>query len=103
MDRPLTRRSGLALGKLIIIGMLVQLAVIVYVGVAAHQARTDLTQAQRRGCERSKLDRRSNAKGWRIAEAARRADGEIAVADKYSKIASGLEERSRINCRKAFP
>lgn len=102
-DSPLTRRQGGALTKLIMIGMFVQLAVIIYVGVAAHEARTALTQAQRRGCERAKLDRESNAKGWRIAEAARRSDGQFDVAQKYSKIAEGLEERSKINCRKAFP
>jgi hypothetical protein len=91
------------LGRLIVIGMIVQLSVICYVFYSAYERRKEAVVYQRAGCERSKLDRGDNASGWRIAEAARRADGQIEVANEYDKIASSLEARSRIACSKAFP
>jgi hypothetical protein len=88
---------------LIVIGMVVQLGVIAFVVYSSYQGRVDLVQSQRAGCERGKLDRGANAQGWRIAEAARRRDGEFDVANRYHKIADGLEARSQIVCRKVFP
>lgn len=92
-----------SLAKLIMAGMLVQLAVIVYVAYATSQWHDSLVQSQRDGCERIKLDRVANARGWRIAEDARRATGDEAVALRYGKLADSLEERSEINCRVAYP
>ena len=114
---------------MIIIGMVVQLAVIGYVFYANYQGRSDLVKSQRAGCKRGKLDRGANAEGWRAAEAARIASaaktlhipiGEVTVivraknppqhvipdvraARKYHRIASGLEERARIICEEQFP
>jgi len=65
--------------------------------------RSDLRNSQVAGCERGKLDRKANSEGWRIAEAARRADGQFAVAAKYERIADGLEERARIDCEERYP
>lgn len=91
------------LALLILATLCLQLFMIGYVFYANYQGRVDTVKAQRAGCERSKLDRGANASGWRIAEAARRADGQHAVAHRYSKIAGGLEFRSRIPCARAFP
>jgi hypothetical protein len=87
----------------ILIFLAVQLLLIGYVFYQSYQGRADVVYNARRGCERGKLDRNANAEGWRIAEAARRHDGQIAVANKYARIASGQEKRSRINCNKAYP
>lgn len=116
------------LGTLIIIGMLVQLAVIMYVFYSNYQGRQDLVKTQRAGCERGKKDRVANSIGWRAAERAREATaaktlhistGQVTIilrqepkpneipdlraARKYDRIASGLEERARIQCEKQFP
>lgn len=91
------------MGALIVIGMIVQLSVIFYVFYAGYEGRKDLVNSQRAGCKRGKLDRGANAAGWRIAQSARMADNQFAVAARYSQIAGGLEERSRIDCAKAYP
>lgn len=91
------------LAQLILIGMAVQLAVIFYVFISTYQGRKDLVDSQRAGCGRGLLDRTANAQGWRIAEGARLAEGDIGVAAKYNTIASGLEDRSHINCEDAYP
>jgi hypothetical protein len=91
------------LGKLILIGMAIQLLVIGYVFFQSYKGRENVVLHAREGCERAKLDRSVNAEGWRIAEDARRSAGDIAVADKYASIASSLESRSRINCTEKFP
>lgn len=95
---------------------------------AEKQARFELVASQRAGCKRSKLDRRANALGWRTAQKARMEslaqDLDIPLKEvkvlipqkakagdppnltavrRYDKIAQGLEERSEINCAKAFP
>lgn len=92
-----------ALAKLVFIGMIVQLFVIGYVFYSGYERRVDTVTAQRGGCERAKLDRAANASGWRIAEDARRAAGQIEVADKYGALASDLEARSQVDCSVAFP
>ena len=82
---------------------------------SGYSDRQDTVQNQRGGCERGKLDRRANASGWRTAEAARRATAEDPnvtaderrnariAADRYQEIADALDERSRLDCEKAFP
>lgn len=99
----MTKRTGSQLVKLLIICMVVQLFVIGYVFYQSYVGRSEVVTAQRKGCARGKQDRDANAQGWRIAEAARRASGNISVANHYSHIASGLEARSRINCDKVYP
>lgn len=89
--------------KLIVLGLVVNVFLVGYIFWTGYEGRRDLVASQRAGCNRGKLDRGANAKGWRIAEGARRADGEIEVANKYNDIASGLEKRSRIVCSEAFP
>lgn len=88
---------------LVVLGMVAQLFVIGYVFYSNYQGRVSTVKNQRAACERSKLDREANAAGWRIAQAARLADGQFKVAHKYSQIAGGLELRSRIPCTRAFP
>jgi hypothetical protein len=99
----MTRSAGYNLALLVLVAMIVQLFVISYVFYQSYQGRLEVVYAQRIGCERNKLDRNDNAAGWRIAEAARRAEGQIGVANQYAHIASGLEARSRIDCVKAYP
>lgn len=91
------------LAIMLLIGMLVQLGVIGYVFYSSYQGRKEVVTSQRAGCKRGKLDRGANATGWRIAQAARAADKQFAVAARYSIIAAGLETRSRIDCAKAYP
>lgn len=87
--------------------LLVQMAAIVVlifsIWVSSYQGRVNVVDSQRRGCERGKLDRAANAQGWRIAQQARLADGQVEVARQYARIAAGLEARSRIDCAAVFP
>lgn len=89
--------------RLVLIGMGCLILVVGYVFYQNYQGRNDLVEAQRKSCERAKKDRNANAAGWRIAETARRAEGQFDVAEKYSRIATGLERRGRIICAIAFP
>jgi hypothetical protein len=84
-------------------GPVIALMIVTYVLAQSYQGRVELRDSQVRGCHRSQLDRSANARGWRIAEHARRADGQTMVAAEYARIAAGLEQRSRINCARAFP
>lgn len=102
-DTPITNRAGRSLTQLILIGLVLQVSVVGYVFVTSYSGRKALVASQRGGCERSKLDRLANAQGWRNAEKARRADGQIALADEYARIAHGLEKRGRIVCSTVFP
>jgi hypothetical protein len=124
----LTRRQGGLLVKVILVGMVVQLGVLGYVFYQSYQGRESVVNASRKGCERSKLDREDNAKGWRTAEVARMHGAaralhiplaevkqrikkrpkpddpvDLVAAWKYDRIAKGLETRSRVSCPKAFP
>ena len=101
-----------SLTLLVMVGMVIQLAVIFYVLNGQHD-----------GCERSKLDRGANAQGWRTAQTARlqtlaeeedisyeetkrlllieQKPGEphnLTAARQYEVTADGLEKRSRVSC-----
>lgn len=99
----MSKEVGKKLTRLMIFGMVCLLVVVGYVFWQSYEARHTTVQSQRAGCERSKLDRIANAHGWRIAEDARRAEGNYQVANDYRDIAESLEERSRINCKKVYP
>jgi hypothetical protein len=124
----MSKDQGRGVVKLMIFGMGCFLALIVYVFAQAYQGRAALVNSQRAGCERSKLDRGANAEGWRAAEQARLMglanqmrisyeaaqkvvkqpstsdeSPDLVAARKYDAIASGLEERSKIDCAVAFP
>lgn len=99
----LTERSGNLLVRLIVTVMVVQLIFVGYVFYQSYEGRVSLVDAQRSGCNRGNEDRRANAKGWRIAESARRAEGQYVVANNYRDIAIKLEVHSRIPCNKAYP
>jgi hypothetical protein len=93
----------LAIFKFILALLVLQLFVIGYVLYQSYEGRVVIVKAQRAGCERSKEDRNDTATGWRIAETARRTSGDLAIAKRYALLASSLEERGRIDCKKAFP
>lgn len=95
--------THIGLAKIVVLGMLVQLMVIGYIFVASHSTSDTIVNAARAGCERNKRDRRANAEGWRIAQSARWASGDFAVSRRYGKLASQLESRSRLNCKKTYP
>jgi hypothetical protein len=81
-------------------------AVVGSVWVSSYEGRVNLIHAQRQACQRGKLDRAANARGWRDAEQARRASGtptDLRAAREYAALATGLEARSRIDCTRAFP
>ena len=96
------KSSGRVIVLLLIMVMGLQLCLVAYVFGSAYSQRKTTWQNLVTGCERGKKDRAANASGWRTAEAARRADGQDDVADKYAGIASGLEIRSLIVCVDAF-
>lgn len=93
----------LRLARMVLFGMVIQLLVIAYVFYVSYEGQERLVKAQQAACLRGKTDRRVNAQGWRIAEAARREDGQADVANKYAEIAAGLEERARVVCEDVFP
>lgn len=99
----MSEENAYRLGKLVVLGMIIQLLVISYVFYVDYRGRSKTVNNQRAACERGKLDRASNAEGWRIAEAARRESGDLVVAVRYSQLARDLEERAQINCEEAFP
>jgi hypothetical protein len=99
----LTTQQGSQLVIYLILALCLQLSGIGYVFYTSYAGRVDLVNAQRSGCERSKLDRQSNAIGWRIAQDARRASGDIAVSIRYGDIAYDLERRSELDCTTVYP
>lgn len=101
---------------------------VVLAGASNWLGQDRLAQSQREGCERGKLDRKENARGWRTAQAAREATlakdlriapiqvdalvllepapddpPDLIAARNYNEIAAGLEARSRIDCVARFP
>ena len=98
-----------------IIGMLIQLAVIGYIYVNDHIDDHSLVQSQRAGCERNKLDRIANAEFQRAharyiheltsvqtVEVEVRRAAEEALRT-FERTSTSLTERSKINCREAYP
>jgi hypothetical protein len=83
--------------------ILVMIVIVVSIWVSSYQGRVNLVDSQRQGCERGKLDRVANARGWRIAQEARQREGNIRIANAYADIAVGLENRSHVDCDKAYP
>ena len=79
------------------------LAIIISVWATGYNGRKDLVASQRRGCERGKLDRRAGALGWRTAQARATSQHQPEYATVYDNIAAGLEQRSRIDCKKVYP
>lgn len=103
-DSPYMQKStGRGLVLLLISMLIIQLGIICYVFYAGYQGRKALVTSQQVGCERGKKDRAANARGWRQAQKARKADGDYAVARTYGNIALGLEKRSVIVCKDVFP
>lgn len=95
-----------ALRKMVLAFAAIAIALFAYTAWQSYDGRVRLREGQLAGCERGKLDRAANAAGWRTAERARRATGtptDLAAADRYSAIAAGLEQRSRIDCARVFP
>jgi hypothetical protein len=89
--------------RLAILNVLVYVLLFGLVLWSSYSARSNLVDSQRQGCERGKLDRAASARGWRIAQDARIADGNFGVAKAYAAIASELERRSRIDCSAVYP
>lgn len=87
--------------------MAIQLVVLILilstVILSSWQGRVDQVESNRRGCERSKLDRGANARAWREAQRARTRDGDFDTAALYRDVADQLERRSLIRCSEAFP
>ncbi len=82
---------------------LVALVVIFFVWYTAYNARKDLVNAERAGCEQTNADRIANARGWRNAQSIWTVKGEMTTAELYRKIAEELEERGGGNCAERFP
>lgn len=114
-NSPLTRRMGRWLVYLVLIGMFVQLSVVVYVGVRDHQARAELINSQRRGCERGKLDRQDNA-DFQMAQStyirkvvlAKSVEEDVKTAarearETFKRTSTSLSKRAQIDCKKVFP
>lgn len=124
----MSEQAGHMLARLVILSLIILLFVMAYTFITNYNGRQSLVDSQRRGCERSKLDRDANAEGWRAAEKARLNTlsttlhipidsiellinrrplpddpSDLVAARRYDAIASGLEKRSKIDCDKAFP
>jgi hypothetical protein len=127
-DIYMTKEMGRHLVKLLIIGMVCFLTLIGYVLWQSYEGRADLVTSSRTACERGKLDRGANARGWRTAQVARekslaqamhisdqavaklvKADpspndpADLVAARRYNRIANGLERRFHIDCKRVFP
>lgn len=89
--------------RILIIQCVAIVALVVSIWATNYQSRVNLVDAVRAECERGKLDRSANAQGWRIAQDAREADRQPDVAARYDGLARGLEQRARVDCRKAYP
>jgi hypothetical protein len=88
----------------ILVGQCVAILVLVAsVWLSNYQGRVHGTEQARTECMRAKQDRSANAAGWRIAQEAREAQHQPAVAARYDGIARALEERSQVDCRQAYP
>lgn len=103
------------LGRLIILGMFIQLLVIGYVFFQGYDQRVTLVESQRRGCERGKLDRKDNADfqtaqtdyitvlsnttsvGKDVKEAANTAN------QTYKRTSASLAERAKTKCEDVYP
>jgi len=99
----ISANTGRKLTRMVLVCFGVMIVLWGYVLWQSYEGRVDLVNNSRSACERGKKDRNANAEGWRIAEGARRAEGQTDVADKYAEIATGLEERGAINCSEVFP
>lgn len=102
-NTPISRHTASVLAKSVLIGMAVQILVISYVFVTEYLDRKDMVSGQRAGCERNKLDRKDNAEGWRIAQDARWASGDVKISIRYGKLAKQLQSRSHVDCAKLYP
>lgn len=88
----------------ILIGQCVAILVLVAsVWLTDYRDRVHGSDEARAECVRAKQDRSANAAGWRIAQGAREAEHQFAVAARYDGIARSLEERSRVDCGQAYP
>lgn len=112
---PLTRQQGGLLVKMIIIGMIVQLTVVGFVAYSTFDDRSDLVNAQRAGCERSKLDRKDNA-DFQVAH--KRYIDKVVLAQSvkedvkqaardavrtYNRTSADLAARAKLKCAVLFP
>lgn len=79
------------------------LLLVAWIGGQSFQGRVQLRSASVNGCQRSALDRAGNARAWRAAERARRADHDWGTAALYGQVAGDLEQRARIDCHAAYP
>lgn len=82
----------------------------IYVTWQSYEGRKDLRNAQVKGCERGKADRRDAARGWTVAARARRDsylhDGQrtdLRAALAYEDIVRGMERRASIVCVDVYP
>src|SRR4051812_48597046 len=111
----MSKESGYALGRLIIIGMVVQLVVISYVFYQSYQGRADVVDNQRAGCERGKLDRQDNADFQRahaeyirkvvLAESVKQdvKDAAYTALNTFARTSASLTKRAKINCEDVYP
>lgn len=98
-----TEKTAYNLAKLILLGLVVHIFILGYVFWTDYSGRTEVANAARAGCERDRTSRALNAEGWRIAQDARRASGDIAVSVRYAELAAQLESLSKINCTDLYP
>lgn len=109
------KETGENLTKLVIGCMVCMVLVVLYVWYSSYAGRQDLSESQRAGCERGKLDRIDNAAFQRahkkyidkvvlaksVEEDVKEAAREAVLT--YNRTAANLSKRSKINCQKAIP
>ena len=97
------RRAQKIIVRVIVAQTVATIVVVFAVFYSSYQGRVQLWEAQVRACERAKLDRAANARGWRTAQARSLSQGQPGYSAIYEDIADGLGMRSRISCRVVFP
>lgn len=97
------RRAQRIIVRVIVCQTLATVVLVFAVFYSNYQGRIGLWESQVRGCERAKLDRAANARGWRTAQARSASQGQHGFSAIYEDIADSLGQRSRISCAEAFP
>lgn len=103
MTTYISAETARKLAKLILICFGVMLVLWGYVLWQVYEGRVRLVNHVIAGCERDKLDRADNAKGWRTQQNQALSNSQPWFASTYSDVASSLEERAHVDCHKVFP
>lgn len=81
----------------------VTLVLVAAVFAQSYAGRVRLVDAQRGGCERTKVRDRNAAIAWSVAAATRRLEGDLGTARAYDTAAETLWRFAVIDCARTYP